>query len=112
MPPKRRLVKGIPLTQALYSYSQSHIRSRLLSPPLRIRFEALHGTQLQRPSEHTSASVHKLLAQVAALRLDEGVQLGEKGDGPHEVAADDGEDQGGPPESVGKRSAPLVLWLL
>ncbi len=43
--------------------------------------------------------VNKLLAQVGPSRLDERVKLGEEGDGPHEVAADDGEDDRGAPEA-------------
>lgn len=47
--------------------------------------------------------VDKLLANVGPSRLDEGVKLGEEGDGPHEVAADEGEDEGGAPEAVGEK---------
>lgn len=43
--------------------------------------------------------VDVLLAQVGPSRLDERVQLGEEGDGPHQVAADDGEDDGRAPEA-------------
>lgn len=39
------------------------------------------------------------LAQVVSFRLDERMKLGKEGDGPHEVAADDGEDERGSPES-------------
>jgi len=38
--------------------------------------------------------VCEFLAQAGPSRLDEGVQLGEKSDSPHQVAADEREDEG------------------
>ena len=43
--------------------------------------------------------VDVLLAQIRPSRVNDGVELREKGDGPHEEAAGDGEDDGGAPES-------------
>lgn len=40
------------------------------------------------------------LADIGPSRLDQGVQLGHEGDEPHEVAADEGEDEGGAPGPV------------
>ena len=44
--------------------------------------------------------IQELLAQVRSSWLDEGVQLCEERNGPHQVAADEGEDERGPPEST------------
>lgn len=52
--------------------------------------------------------VDVLLTEVRPSRLDERVQLGEEGDGPHEVAAGDGEDDRGAPEP-GFGRVPLVV---
>lgn len=67
------------------------LHSRCL--PLRMPIRACRRLPL-------SLLVHKLLPQVGSFRLDQGVQLGQEGDCPHQVAADEGENNGGSPESV------------
>lgn len=44
--------------------------------------------------------VHGALSEVAAFGFDQGVELGEEGDGPHEVAACEGKEEGGSPDAV------------
>jgi hypothetical protein len=39
------------------------------------------------------------LTEIASSRFDQGVQLREEGDGPEEVAADEGEDKGRSPQA-------------
>lgn len=39
-------------------------------------------------------------SQVASSRVDQGVELGEEGESPHEVAAHDGQDERRPPQTA------------
>lgn len=62
-----------------------------------------------RPSGHhpahptTNLLLQVLFSQVASSRCDQGIQLGKERNGPHEVAADNSEDQGGAPEASNER---------